>query len=378
MNEITKGFVQGYLAAFDSYAITDPGLQGEVAALKEKMEAFAFANSDPEAFYAKFAESGLQEEYSALVGKVALTGMGSAEAGSSEAPARRLSLKEFLKQYRAPFAEVKKAGYRHRAVAAYEQLFAVAAQTDSLLEGQIIIEQQRLLWEIVRGDSLDVLEPVLQALDPLQTAATVGIEKHIEAYQRAQTSEELDYALEKLELEKLALVEAALSKMTIAVHLADLLTGYCNSKLTTQLSGGQGNSGQASLMAMIALRHALRRFLRLVQEELGFTFEDLLQQEGLKIWLLSPVNVDTLGRVKEALNPQNYEVYRDIVENEILADISTIELLKRTPDKVYWPGFAGNFQDAYRRKAVAKAKKLNSDLTYYQYEEQLAKAVEGV
>lgn len=381
MSDLIRGIVQGYLDAFDAYTITSPSLQQEVADFKEKMFAFAGANPDVTVFYEKFAQSGLQEEYSALVTRVAMAGMGTADeegrvktdySGTPAPPP--LSVRDYLEQYRLPYDEVKKAGYRKRAEAAYEKLFEVAERTEGMLDAQIIIEEERLLWKIVSEDSLDLFEPVLEALDPLQPAMTVTLEKHVELYKKAQSSEELDNALERLEYEKVPVLQRAVSNMTISTLLSSLFLDYCANKLNAQLSGGRGQQGRNALYAMIALRSALRRTLRFLEEDLGLTFDDLLADEGLKIWMLAPQNADELGRTKEVLNPHNYDVYREIVREEILSDLSPLDLLKQTPEKMVWFALKGAAKDAFHNRAVERAEQLNAPLTYYRYKDQLAQA----
>lgn len=381
MSEMTRGFVQGYLDAFDAYEITSPVLQQQVDELREKMYVFADANSEPTQFYGRFAESGLQEEYSALISRAAMASMGSADAEGnvktdySDTPAPTPpSVRDFVEQYRVLYEEVKKAGYRKRGEAAYEKILALADEVDDLLDAQMIMEEERLLWNIVSWDSLDIFEPILQALDPLQPATTAVIDRHVQLYREVQGSEELDYALERLEFERVATVLQATSRVNAAAHLAFQLLGYCSSKLNAQRSGGQGKK---DLQIMISFRAAARRALRLLDEELGLTFDDLLADEGLKIWLLSPQNVDELGRIKEALHPQNYELFKDIVDNEILGDLTTVELLKRRPEKAIWYGFEGAAQIGFRKKAAGKAEELNAHLTYYRYREHLKGAMKA-
>ncbi|MGI6168720.1 MAG: hypothetical protein ACOYI4_03250 [Christensenellales bacterium] len=381
MSDETRGIVQAYLDAFDNYTITSPFLQQQTEVFKQKMYDFAASNSDPSTFYQKFAESGLQEEYSGLVTKVAMASMGTADADGkvktdySDTPAPPpISVREFVEQYRTPYDEIKKAGYRKRGEAAYEAIFSVADRTDNMLDAQIILEQERLLWKIVSEDSLDVFEPILQAMDPLQAATTVTLEKHIEIYQRVQSSEELDYAIERMEFEKIALIQQAVSKMNMAIVIASLLTDYCSSKLDAQRSGGQGINGRKALRTMIELRSALKRALQLLKEELGLTFDDFLAEEGLKIWLLAPKNVDELGRIKESLHPQNYDVFKAIVRDEILSEASTFEVLCKTPDKMIWYALDRAGRNKFHSRATEKATQLNADLTYYQYKEQLSQA----
>lgn len=390
MSDIAMDMVNAYLATFDEYEVRDPALQEALQVLKGKMTQFARDNSDPVAFYGKFAESGLQEEYTALIGKVAMASLadernaegygvagsadGGREAGGSadsdrSADAGRsagsggsagssrsaddgqetggpgagadpldISVRDYLAQYRIPYEEVKKAGYRKNGEKAYEKLFAVENRTDNMLDAQIIIEEERLMWHIVKDDMLDVLRAGLEKVDPLQPAMNVALEKQIEVTEEADSAEELDYLLEKLEYDKIRLIAHAVTKMTLAAHIAVLLYTYCSSKINAQLTGGQGKVGEGDLRGMIAARDALRRTLHAMQRDFGMSFDDLLADESLKIWLLSPKNLDESGRTKAALNPRNYEAFREVVDEEILSDRSTIELLKRIPETAVWYG----------------------------------------
>jgi hypothetical protein len=381
LSDITRGIVQGYLDTFEDYTIESPSLRQQMEELRRKMVLFADMNPDASVFYQKFAESGLQEEYSRLITKVAMASMGTADADGnvktddSDMPAPPpISVRDFVEQYRVPYHEIKKAGYRKRGEAAYEEIFAVADRTNDMLEAQMILEQERLLWKIVSEDTLDVLEPILQAMDPLQPAMTIALEKHVEAYKKAQSSEELDYIIERLEFEKIALTQQAIGRMNMVTQLVSLLMDYSANKLNAQRSGGQGEPGKKALYAMISLRSALRRALQLLEEELGLTFDDLLADEGLKIWLLIPQSVDELGRIKKSLHPQNYDVFRNMVRDEILSDLSIAEILSKTPDQMIWYSLGHAEQNAFHNKAAGKAKQLNEHLTYYQYREQLGQA----
>jgi hypothetical protein len=403
LSDIAMDMVNAYLATFDEYEVRDPALQEALQALKGKMTQFARDNSDPMAFYGKFAESGLQEEYTALIEKVAMASLadernaegygvdgaadggaeddgqdaggaadggqgpggpgsdemadsgrstgdlgasGSMDSGRSAGDRRagagvdplEISVRDYLAQYRVPYEEVKKAGYRKNGEKAYENLFAVADRTDNMLDAQIIIEEERLMWHIVKDDMLDVLRAGLEKVDPLQPAMNVALDKQIEVTEVADSAEELDYLLEKLEYDKIRLIAHAVTKMTLAAHIAVLLYTYCSSKMNTQVAGGQGKVGEGALRVMIAARDALRRTLHAMQRDFGMSFDDLLADESLKIWLLSPKNLDESGRTKTALNPKNYEAFREVVDEEILSDRSTIELLKRIPETAVWYG----------------------------------------
>lgn len=119
--QVVLDIVKTYMDVFDNYEIKSAQLQSEIDRLGEKFLSFADQNPDPTVFYKKLMDSGLQEEYSALITKVAMASMQTADAHgnvktnySDEAPAPVVSVKEFVEQYRIPYENIKEQGYRKR------------------------------------------------------------------------------------------------------------------------------------------------------------------------------------------------------------------------------------------------------------------------
>lgn len=379
MSNLNRDTINGYLAIFKDYQPMHPELQAQVDDLGRRMYGLADAHSDPMAFFQAFSQSGLQEEYSALMGKVVMADMGTAapdgtvKTDYSDTPAPEVySVRQFVEQYRIPYEEVKKAGYRKRGEKAYEELLTLADETEDMQEAQLQIEERRLLWNLVKEDSLDIFQPILEAMDPLQ-AESLPLEKHVEVYLESDSDEALTYGLELAENEKAALVGRALSRIQLTVLLAGLLMDYWASKLTAQNSGGQGPVGQKALKGMIALRLAARKTLGLLASDFGLTFADLIQQPGLMIWLLVPKNADELGRFKVTLHPQNIQAMEDLV-GEIQSDLTTLELLQRGNDPVIWYALIRAEGRAYEERAESVAQASNASLTYYRYKASLDQA----
>ncbi len=377
MNEIIQGMVKGYMDLFDNYQLS-PQLQSEVQDLSRRFYELGQSIPDPTHFYGQLVESGLQEEYSALITRAAMADMGTADADGkvktdySDSPAAPpLSVKDFVEQYRIPYEEVKKAGYRKNAQAAYEAILDIPNQTDDMLEAQLILEEEGLLWKIVKEDGLDIFAPILEAMDPLQEAMTAGLELQIRAFQASQSIEDLDYHLEKLEFEKYAMVSRFSSRMSLTIQLTALLMDYAAHKMTAQLSGGKSQPGRQALKAMIGQRLAIRRTLTLLKDQLNLTFDDLLDQEAQRIWMLVPQHADELGRFKVSLHPQNLQALKEMVDQEIMSDLSIMDLLRRENDQVLWYALLGQDKSAFEDKAQAIAQSENASLTYYQYKESL-------
>jgi hypothetical protein len=376
---LNRDTIQGYLTIFKDYQPMHPDLQAQVDDLGRRMYALADAHSDPMAFFQAFSQSGLQEEYSALMGKVVMASMGTVAADGtvktdySDTPAPEVfSVRQYLEQYRIPYEEVKKAGYRKRGERAYEELLALADETEDMQEAQLQIEERRLLWKIVKEDSLDIFQPILEAMDPLQ-AESLPLEKHVEVYLESDGDEALTYGLELAENEKALLVGRAMSRVQLTVLLAGILMDYQANKLTAQRSGGQGPTGQNAVRQMIALRLAAQKTLGLLSSDFQMTFADLIREPALMIWLLVPKNADELGRFKVTLHPQNIRAMEDLV-GEIQSGLTTLELLKRENDPVLWYALVGAEGRAYEDRAEKAAQASNASLTYFRYKASLDQA----
>jgi len=377
MNDIIRGMIDGYLSIFNQYSASGE-LEKEIEDFKRRFESFAKENSDPATFYQKFTESGLQEEYNSLITKAAMNEIAANNSNQEYAKTEAdvISVGNFVEQYRTPYNEIKKAGYRKRAEKAYEAIFEVANRTTDMVEAQLIFEKERLLWKIVTEDALDIFEPVLAAMDPLNKATTTNLLLQIETYKKVQSDEELTAEVEKQEKVLLILVQQEIIKIILTTTLATHLLKYHKAKLKAGEFGAD-NEVQGAMMAILANKKALQRTLKFLKDSLGLSFKDLLHDEGMKIWLLAPTNVDALSRIKIALHPKNYDVYLDIVENEIEKDLNVKEiLLREIPVGIHF-ALDGKAKNEFERKASLKAEELNRDLIYYQYQKELETALKS-
>lgn len=383
MNEIIQSMIQGYMDAFGMYTITSPALQQQVQDYQCQLVAFAETVTDAAAFYPKLAETDLQEAYSALITKVAMASMGTAdESGNaptdySDAPAAPPpSVRDFLEQYRAPYDEIQKAGYRKRGAAAYERIFAVADRAEDMLDAQTILEEERLLWQAVTEDGLDIFAPILEAMDPLQPGINAAVEYSAAAFETASCDEELAYRMEKQAYEGVVAACRYTTRVELLALLAEALIYYAGNRINVALAGQNTGDGRFH-RALLAYQNSLTRALRFLEEELGLPFAGLLVDEGLKIWLLNPRNADELGRIKECLHPQNLAVVQDIVQNEIQSGAAWPQILTRELAQVYWFDLDGPQGKQFSEKADRVAGELNAPLAYYQYREQLQQAAKG-
>jgi len=368
MNELVRDAINGYLDIFKGYSITDSSLQSEVDDYKERLVSFANDNNDITTFYQKFAESGLQEEFTSLITKVAMASMNQVNENtdSNKSETDIMSVQAFVEQYRPGYEEIKKSGYRKRAEKAYQDVFEVANRTDDMIEAQLIFEKERLLWNIVSMDSQDIFEATLQAMDPLQPSTTKNLLLQLEAYKKAQSDEELTFLVETQELQLLTSVQKEKVKILIATMLSSLLMKYFKNKVDIW-KWEKEVKVKGAISGIILLKHAIKRTLRFMKDNIDMSFDDLLADEGMKIWLLLPTAADDFGRIKTSLHSSNYRIYQDIIHNEIEPDLNIEEILVRKLDGEFYFDLDTVRSDVYNNKVQQKAKQLNASLIYYQY-----------
>ncbi|MBE5780226.1 MAG: hypothetical protein E7328_00165 [Clostridiales bacterium] len=372
MDPIIQSMITGYLSAFDAYEIKNDATKAQVEQWKQELTALANSTGDVGAFNTKFMESGLQERYMSLVTQVAMASMQQSAPAEQEASAVQPlpSVKQFLAQYEMGYQEVKKAGYRKRGEKAYEDLFAVADRTDDMLQAQIILEEERHLWKIVAEDSLDIYETIYEAMDPLYRMVTEPLKLHMDAYKESSGDEELTYKLEKLEDEKLRIRTEGGVQVQLAGQLAVFLLGYFKARIMVW-EWESDKSASSGYAGMVSNRASIRRMLENMKALFGLTWQDLLKDESTKIWMLSPRNVDAFGRIKAAMVPGNFEVYADLLENEILTDKTMEEIIFRKPPK-YMSFVLNAGHDRYAERAEKIAEELNKDIAYFKYMSQLS------
>jgi hypothetical protein len=96
----------------------------------------------------------------------------------------------------------------------------------------------------------------------------------------------------------------------------------------------------------------------------------------MKIWMLVPITLDTNMRIKQVMDPQNIDVMRELLFNEILTDKSINYLLLHEQQHVYY--FALDKRaDEVNSRYQAEADRLNEHLLYFKYQSQLQAMAEN-
>ena len=336
MDKMISDFIESTFSAFEPYHVTDEATLREIDELKAEYVALAERSGDMGSFFTALPNAGLYEKMTALMTKIV---MKQQKNGTEQAPSgeKRLpTVREYLEQYREGYNEVKKHPERTRAIEAYERLFSVAEKTDDLLEAELTLERERLAWGLTYFNALDTFENRLKEMDPLFKATTAALLHSIEAVKSADSPEEYAYEAAVHEVKSLYDTQEYYAKMLVVQNLALRLIEYSSLKRDFYAMRDRAKK-RAFVASILEKREEIRKILDFSRNAYGLTFEMILADEGLKIWLLAPENADEafgLGKKKTAMHFQNYDVFLDIIENEIRPEIPVSEILRRKPEKV--------------------------------------------
>ncbi len=386
MNSIIQTNIEPFLSGFDAYNIQDTNLKSDIENFKIKLISLAEKHDDTMAFFTEFASSGLQLEYTNLIMKAGSSfsanlnnesNENALNSNTSSQESKKISVKDFVENYRESYHTIKKDGYKKRAEAAYEKIFDVANRTDDIIEAQIILEKERLLYKIVSEDILDICLPILEASDPLQENLTFTSEFLKNASELSSSAEELYYQTYKNPIETAKFVSIWQVKHMIIPTLLSLnLFLYLAKGKRWVLAWESDTKAKKGLENMILAKMKLKKILDFVKDNFNMTFNDIANDEKSKPWLLSAKNIDELGRVKIAWSDKNIPAFKEIIEKEILTNLSITECLKRKTINQFYLSEISSIDEAnYRKKADITSKQMTSNLIYYQYKDKIKKGL---
>ena len=288
MDKTVQNTINSLVDAFDSYEIPDE-YRDTVEAFKQKLVDFGNLHPDTIYFFQEYPDSGLQEEYNDLISKVV-----TASYKPIDSEVKLPSVSEYLEQYRQAYEELCKRDSQ-KGRAAYETLFNVANRTDDLLEAQLIIEKERLNWKIITEDAIEIFEKKLSKMDPLNLATTAKLLGQIDVYKCAKSEAELDYLIDKQDVKDVSIIADYTIKMTLAAGLSYELLKYIDT---------HDKKYKKHICAT----------LKYMTDYMGLKFDDLINNDGVAIWMLDPHNLDEYGKTKDAMNPKVLETFKSIID----------------------------------------------------------------
>ncbi len=373
MDAMIKQTISGYTSVFSAFPVSDEAIKKEIEDFTNEINALGESCSDAMDFMTKYPASGLSEKYSDLIARASAPPPPPAEEEQKEQAQTSKgglpTVAAFLSQYRVAYDAVKGAGYRKRAEKAYENIFDVENRTDNLIDMNIILEKEKMMWKIVSEDFLDIYQPILDATDTLNLGVVRQFENLIKICEESTCDEELTYKTDIAVHVNQKYSYNFMARSVAAIMFANAIVGYiaCKKKFRTWLEP------QADLLGVIAQRDAVKRTYEYLKDNFGWDFDYMVNDEWMKSWLLIPIAVDGLGRVKKMLDPQNVEVFRELLFEEILSD-RTIDDILLTEQKMVYFYLLNERENEVISKYEAEAKKLNEDYVYFQYQDRLQAA----
>ena len=374
MDAAIQQTITGYTSVFDSFTISDDALKKDIEDFINEFNSIGENSSDIMNFMAKFPASGLMEKYSSLMARASAPPPVSAETNSyEEKPANALpTVKEFLEQYRESYNAVKGAGYRTRAEKAYENIFAVADRADNLIDMNIILEREQLLWKIVTEDLLDIYQTILDATDPLNLNAVSRFQRMIKTCGDSICDEELAYNTDVDISINQKRTYTLMSSIFVPVMIAKALMEYDKAKKIFRT----WQDPEKDLLGVISQRGAVKKTYEFIMNTYGWDFDHIVNDQWMKLWMLVPVAVDANGRIRKSLDPQNLETIRDLLFDEVLSDRTIDDILLTEQKSVFFFDLNKRADEALANHTRA-AEKLNEDIVYFQYLDQLQAAAAG-
>lgn len=87
----------------------------------------------------------------------------------------------------------------------------------------------------------------------------------------------------------------------------------------------------------IVAREKVQRTYKMIQDLHDFDFEKMVNDPYMHHWMLIPTNLDATGLVTGAISPQNIDIFREVLFEEVLTDKSDAELLQKPFQNIfYW------------------------------------------
>lgn len=334
MDTIIKTTIDAYMATFDSFAMDDDS-KTEVEEFKTTVYSMGENCKNAEDFISRFTTEGYQDKYTALMGKIYMKqNQPEATQNSDEVP-DVMSVKDYVEQYRISYDDIKKCGYRKRAEIAYETLFDVANRTDDMLDAQLIMEDERLLFKIVTEDLMDIAEDLIAATDPNYLVTHMPLKVQLESYLNVSSDEELTYKTEVAQVKKESVKYQHTSQMTAILSLNYLVLKWVKCKMSIR-KWADDRSIKRAIGEMLRIRYTTRAYYDFISSSIGLTLDVMESTPFYRICLLTPTGLDEMARIKMVQNPENLSAIKTILADEILSETDLGELLTKPQSVPYY------------------------------------------
>lgn len=354
MDQIIKATIDAYMNNFDSYEVTDESMMLEIQKLHADFNELGESCANAEQFMARFASEGYMDKYTALVAKLYMpdgyynegndsttdsltdnNAFSQNEPTQNESTQQIMSVKDYVEQYRISYEEVKADGNRKRAERAYEAIFDVANRTSDMQDAQLIFERERLLFNIVKEDFIDIAENTLGKVDPNYLPIYLPLKKQMDSYLDVNSDEELTYSSELAVIEKEYIKIRETARMTAMLALSYLILKWMKSKRAIRKWAG-GPAVKAAAVEMVRIREKTKSFYKFMCDSMGLSFDVIECSPFLRLCLLNPTALDEFSMKKKVQHPDNVDAIRQILLSEIVSDKSIGDILTEQQSYTYY------------------------------------------
>lgn len=364
MDTAVKSMLDAYVNAFDSFPCSNEKVNREIEEFKQAITRLAQSSGDLTTFMADYDAKGYGKQYINLFGKIAQANAGELTVEEIE-QRQQITPREFVAQYNTAYDAIKACKYRKKAEQAYQNIYDLAEQYDDMLSFNVECEKRNLMFKLSADDSVEQLELIAEASDPLDKVIYPQYPRKIAVWRQSGSDADITYHLEKDKMETsqdamrgqqlvMLVSTVLLNALEYIKHKHLVLTGESDRNIQTGLSG----------MALSRLR--LKRLCKSVLPEFGLSIEEIFEDKFYRRLLLSPSNLDITGRLKQCSHPRNIEATREIIFEEMLTDTPIADLVFRPAKTPYVFGLKR--RDGEVSKKYEKiAKEMNAELGYYKY-----------
>lgn len=387
MDNIVKVIVDGYIKQMDDYKVNNPELKKEVEDWKTAIYKFAGECKDPQVFSTSLLEGPLFTQMTDLIYKITMKeyeetqGAGadeeiqemydSASAAQDGVAPPLPTIREYLDQYRYGYDVIKETKYRKNTIKSYEDLFAVADRTEDIMEGQIIIEKEGLVRKMTAVNGREVAETLIEAMDPLFDAVRAMAAETAEQFADFLTPEEVTYKSSALRIETIKKINRSQVFIWLGASWALLTLEYQKGKRTVH-AWPDDKLAREGFDVMYSRRKRMRQIHKTMVEIMGITWDDLMADEFIKNNMLGPVALDIMARCKRTFLVDNIDAIDEIVREEVLSDLTMLEILKRDQKTIVALNIDGEKSDQIDEEYHRIAAEKNRNIPYFIYMESLS------
>lgn len=275
--------------------------------------------------------------------------------------------KSFFDFYHEQYDKFIDCEYRSEAKEITERIFKLEKNNSDPFEGMCAVYEEDLPFELIKKDHIQLLKTLINGSDNISDNSTLHEKMLCDAFEKSVCQQQAVYLSNSRKSEEEALTNEYTAKMIMAQKLSVAIADYYENKLDV-LEWESDMTAQNGLKDFINARRRIKNICDLMKEKLSLDFDDIANDEKMKIWLLSPVQLDETGKIKSCLPPKNIEVIR-IILTEALSDKLTSDILRE--GKTYDYRFSSLVDDEIDSKIKEKCEDINKDNLYFKHKEDI-------